>query len=83
MQVLGFLVAVVPATHTPDAIEAAIAAFLEGYVYALEAMPPAKYREHVAAAVANKLLDDHNMLEEAERFFSEIATFQCAARERQ
>ena len=63
---------VVSATASPAEIEAAVAAFLDGFVASLDAMTEAAYARNVAAAVANRLVDDHNLGEEAARYFSEI-----------
>uniref|UniRef100_A0A7S3BZL8 Coenzyme PQQ synthesis protein F-like C-terminal lobe domain-containing protein n=1 Tax=Haptolina ericina TaxID=156174 RepID=A0A7S3BZL8_9EUKA len=76
LQMLGYVITVVSATHSPTEIEEAVLAFLETFTAGLTSMPAAEYKRNVEAAVANKLQDDHNMLEEADRYFSEVATFQ-------
>ena len=71
-QVLGLLIGVVSATATPAAIEEAVARFLVGFLDSLDSMPPDAYARNVAACAANRLVDDHNMQEEATRHFAEI-----------
>mmetsp|Transcript_41353 Transcript_41353/g.94825 ORF Transcript_41353/g.94825 Transcript_41353/m.94825 type:complete len:296 (+) Transcript_41353:3-890(+) len=76
MQVLGFCIGVVSATHSPTSIEDSVSKFLVEFVDFVKNMPAAEYKKNIDSAVENKLQDDHNMLEEAERFFSEIGSFQ-------
>jgi len=71
-QTLGLLIGVVSATASPAEVEAAVAEFLETFVPSLETMTAEAYARNVEAAVANRLVDDHNMQEEAMRYFSEI-----------
>ena len=76
-QVLGLLIGVVSATATPAAIEEAVARFLVGFLDSLDSMPPDAYARNVAACAANRLVDDHNMQEEATRYFAEIEAGLC------
>jgi secreted Zn-dependent insulinase-like peptidase len=69
---LGFVVYLVSATHAAAQLEAAARAFLAEWVPTLASMAPAAYARNVAAAAANKLIDDHNLGDEASRYFSEI-----------
>ena len=77
-QMLGLLIGVVSATATPSEVEAAIAAFMAPFVASLEQMPAAQYARHVEACAANRLQDDHNLQEEATRYFSEVESGQLA-----
>ena len=71
--VLGFLLSVVSATHTPDDIEARALTFLRVFVSDhLATMSAAAYEAHVKAAVANRLLDDKTIDDEASRHWAEI-----------
>ena len=69
---LGFVVYLVSATHAAAQLEAAARAFLAEWVPTLASMAPAACARNVAAAAANKLIDDHNLGDEASRYFSEI-----------
>jgi len=71
-QMLGLLIGVVSATATPAAIEEAVAAFLSTFVESLDSMAPEAYARNVAACATNRMVDDHNMQEEATRYFAEI-----------
>jgi secreted Zn-dependent insulinase-like peptidase len=71
-QMLGLLIGVVSATATPAAIEAAVAAFLLTFLDSLDRMAPEAYARNVAACATNRMVDDHNMQEEATRYFAEI-----------
>ena len=74
---LGLLIGVVSATATPAAIEEAVARFLVGFLDSLDSMAPDAYARNVAACAANRLVDDHNMQEEATRYFAEIEAGLC------
>ena len=71
-QMLGLLIGVVSATATPAAIEAAVATFLLTFLDSLDSMAPEAYARNVAACATNRMVDDHNMQEEATRYFAEI-----------
>ena len=72
LTLLGLLIGVVSATATPAAIEAAVAAFLLTFLDSLDRMAPEAYARNVAACATNRMVDDHNMQEEATRYFAEI-----------
>ena len=69
---LGFLISVVSQTHTPEDIEQRVLSFVSGYVDTLKSMPKAEYASNVNAAVANGLLADKTIDEEASRYWQEL-----------
>lgn len=72
LQVLGFAIQVVTATHTPLQVEAAIVAFLGTFLESIEAMDEATFASNVDAVVATKLQADQSIVDEAARFFPEV-----------
>ena len=72
LQMLGFTVTVVSATHLPLEIESRIGEFLASFLDSLAAMPATEFAKNVEAAVANRLQRDRNLAEEAARYFPEI-----------
>ena len=70
--VMGVVIAVTSATHTPAHIEGRVEAFLGRFLPSLGRMRRAAYTANVEAAVANKLRDDHNLGDEVQRALGEI-----------
>ena len=66
------MIGVVSAKFDPAYIEAQVASFLKAWLQKLARMPPDEFKRNVEAAVANRLRDDHNLGEEAQRLFAEV-----------
>ena len=75
--VMGFVIAVTSATHTPRHIEARVEAFLaRRFLPFLSRMSKQTFLTNVEACAANKLREDHNLAEEMQRSLAEIESRQ-------
>ena len=70
--VLGLMISVVSATHTPADVERRAAGFVAAHLDSLEKMPRDEYDSNMSAAVANRLLADKSIDDECQRFWFEI-----------
>ena len=75
--VMGFVIAVTSATHTPRHIEARVEAFLaRRFLPFLSRMRKQTFLTNVEACAANKLREDHNLAEEMQRSARDVAAAQ-------